>query len=407
MSPALPHVSSLDRGVYVHFPYCEKKCPYCDFNSHTVAYDDAAYADAVLTELQARAESFGSGKLRSIFFGGGTPSLWDPKQVGRVIREIDAAFGLDDEVEITLEANPGTVVADRFLAFADEGVNRFSIGVQSFIDSELEALGRIHGAAQAERAVRGAIASGARVSLDLMYAQPGQTWDDVRTSIERAIELDPGHISAYTLTVEPDTALGRRARLGLFTPMEDDLQADFIEQVTEALKGAGYGRYEISNYAKPGLEAVHNSLYWTGGPYLGLGAGAHGYLPEPNLQGALRYENVKAPHAYLQAGLNCDFGPRFSETLDKKSLLADRLWVGLRPAWGVDLAELDAEADMGGRLVTALTPTLETLQRQGLVNLDGRWRSTPKGFLFADAIARALLKAARSSLPGEMSEGAA
>ncbi len=406
MSPALPHVSSRDRGVYVHFPYCAKKCPYCDFNSHTVAHDDVIYADAVLTELHARAESFGAGKLRSIFFGGGTPSLWDPRQVGRVIREIEATFGLEDNVEITLEANPGTVVPDRFLAFADEGVNRFSIGVQSFIDTELEALGRIHGADKAEIAVRGAIASGARVSLDLMYAQPGQSWEDVQTSIGRAIELDPGHISAYTLTVEPDTALGRRAKLGLFTPMEDDLQAEFIERVTAALQDAGYGRYEISNYAKPGLEAVHNSLYWTGGPYLGLGAGAHGYLPNPSLQGALRYENVKAPHAYLQAAIDTDFSPRFSEAQARKDVLADRLWVGFRPAWGVNLAELDAEAGMQGHLITALTPTLETLQRQGLVQLDQRWRPTSKGFLFADAIARTLLKAARSNLPDELSEGA-
>lgn len=403
----IPHVSSQDRGVYVHFPYCEKKCPYCDFNSHTVPHDDAAYADAVLKELSLRAESFGSGPLRSVFFGGGTPSLWDPKQVGRVLRQIEATFGFSPEPEITLEANPGTVVPDRFLAYVDEGINRFSIGVQSFLDHELEQLGRIHDAQCAHRAVAGAIASGARVSLDLMYAQPGQTWAQVQSSIDRALQLGPGHISAYTLTVEPDTALGRRSRLGLFTAMEDDLQAEFIERVTDTLQGAGYARYEISNYARPGQEAVHNSLYWTGGPYLGLGAGAHSYLPAPGLREAVRQENVKAPHTYLEGMMQGDLRPRFSETLDRAALLADRLWVGFRPRWGVDLEALDAEAGMSGALVQALTPALEALERQGYVQRAERWRPTAEGFLFADAIARTLLTAARQIPEPELSVGPA
>ncbi len=403
----IPHVNSQDRGVYVHFPYCEKKCPYCDFNSHTVPHDDAAYADAILRELELRAESFGAGPLRSVFFGGGTPSLWDPKQVGRVLRQIEATFGFSPQPEITLEANPGTVVPDRFLAYVDEGINRFSIGVQSFLDHELEQLGRIHDAECAHRAVAGAIASGARVSLDLMYAQPGQTWAQVQSSIDRALQLGPGHISAYTLTVEPDTALGRRSRLGLFTAMEDDLQAEFIEKVTDALQSAGYARYEISNYAKPGQEAVHNSLYWTGGPYLGLGAGAHSYLPAPGLREAVRQENVKAPHTYLEGMMQGDLRPRFSETLDRAGLLADRLWVGFRPRWGVDLEALDAEAGMSGALVQALTPALKALERKGYVQRAERWRPTAQGFLFADAIARTLLTAARQIPEPELSVGPA
>lgn len=390
-------VSSADRGVYVHFPYCEKKCPYCDFNSHAVAHDDAAYADAVIRELEGRAHELGEGPVRSLYFGGGTPSLWAPEQVGRVRDAVERRFGFTEAPEITLEANPGTIVPDRFRAYVDVGVGRFSLGAQSFDDRELEALGRIHDAAASMRAVKAAIDSGARVSLDLIYAQPGQRWPDVERSLARAFDLGPAHISAYTLTVEPDTALGRRTRLGLFEPMDDELQAELIERVTEALAAQGYGRYEISNYARPGQEAVHNSLYWVGGPYLGLGAGAHGYHPEPHLAGARRRENVKAPHSYLAAANAADFTPRFEETLTRAEVLADRLWTGFRPRWGVDLAALDAEAGLGGRLVPAVTPTLEALARQGwLTEAEGRWRPTAEGFLFADAIGRAVVRAMRS-----------
>jgi putative oxygen-independent coproporphyrinogen III oxidase len=392
-APPAP-VTPADRGVYVHFPYCEKKCPYCDFNSHSIPHDDAAYGDAILAELAGRAHELGPGAVRSIFFGGGTPSLWAPAQVGRVIAAVEATFGFTPAPEITLEANPGTVVPDRFRAYVAEGVNRFSIGAQSFTDGELVRLGRIHGAEQAQRAVAAALDTGARVSLDLMYGLPGQTWADVARSVARAVALGPHHISAYTLTIEPDTALGRRTRLGLFKPMEDDDQAGLIHQVTDALGAAGYGRYEISNYAKDGFEAVHNSLYWTGGPYLGLGAGAHSYAPARDLSGAVRRENVKAPEAYLRAALAGDFAPRAQEDLDRWGLVADRLWVGLRPRWGVDVEALAEESGLGAALLGPLLPALEGLAGRGLVTRHGpRWAPTAEGFLFADLVARTLLDA--------------
>lgn len=393
MSPPPAPVSSADRGVYVHFPYCVKKCPYCDFNSHEVAHDDGAYADAILAELDLRAEAFGPGPVRSLFFGGGTPSLWDPREVGRVLRAVEARFGFTPDPEITLEANPGSVVPDRFRAYVDAGVNRFSIGVQSFDRSELEVLGRIHDGDQAERAVRAAVATGARVSLDLMYALPDQTWADVRASLDRALDLGTGHVSAYTLTIEPNTVLERRTRLGLFQPLDEDRQAELIERVTERLAAAGLERYEISNYARPGQEAIHNSLYWVGGPYLGLGAGAHSYLPRPALGGAERRENVKAPHTYLDATARGDATPRFSESLDAREVLLDRLWVGFRPRWGLDAAALAAEAGVPG-LADALRPSLDRLEAGGLlVRTQDRWHPTPRGFLFADHIARTFLDA--------------
>lgn len=384
-----PPVTSADRGLYVHFPYCAEKCPYCDFNSHVLAHDDERYADVILAELEHRAPSI-DGPLRSIYFGGGTPSRWDPTQVGRVIHGITDRLGLRDGAEVTLEANPGTVAEDRMAGYVENGVNRFSIGAQSFIDDELVQLGRIHDAPAGGRAVRIAKQTGARVSLDLIYAQPGQTLDDVDRSLDAALALEPDHVSAYTLTVEPDTVLGHRERVGLFTPMPEDQQAALIEHVTQRLADAGYRRYEISNYARPGAEAIHNSLYWVGAPYLGLGAGAHGFTVAPDLSSGRRYENVKPPDKYLEGR----FEERFEERLGRAELVTDRLWVGLRPAWGVDVAALAAEA--GIPLEPVFGDVLEQSVQSGWLSADGtRYALTENGFLFADRIARAILEAGR------------
>lgn len=380
-------------GVYVHFPYCAKKCPYCDFNSHTVAHDDVQYADVVLAELEHRADAI-EGPSVSLYFGGGTPSRWAPDQVGRVIRAVRDRVGLVEGAEITLEANPGTVVEDRLAAYVAHGVTRFSIGTQSFVDAELVALGRIHDAASGLRAVRAAKNTGARVSLDLIYAQPRQSRADVDRSLDAAFELAPDHVSAYTLTVEPDTILGRQKRLGLFDPMPDDDQASLIEHVTTRLADAGYARYEVSSYARPGQRAVHNSLYWTGAPYLGLGAGAHGFTFASDRSAGRRYGNVKAPERYL-AGT---FETYFDETQDRMDLLTDRLWVGIRPAWGVDLAALSEE--FGLDVVAAFAPALDPFVARGLLEREGsRYAPTAAGFLFTDAIARAILDASASLTP--------
>jgi putative oxygen-independent coproporphyrinogen III oxidase len=391
-----PPVTAGDRGLYVHFPYCAKKCPYCDFNSHAVEHDDRRYADAVLAELDARPFS-GRRRLSSIFFGGGTPSRWAPEQVGRVIDAIERKFGFEPNVEITLEANPGTVADARMFAFVAAGVNRFSIGVQSFDDAELGSLGRIHDASRAETAVRIAKKTGARVSLDLIYALPGQSWNDVRRSLERALSLETDHISAYTLTIEPDTVLGKKTARGLFVPMIDDLQADMIERVTDALAKAGYARYEISNYAQPGEESRHNSLYWVGGAYLGVGAGAHSYLPSPDLRSAIRRENVKRPEAYLASALGGETDVEFEEELALPQVIGDRLMVALRPRWGIDLGELANEARLPREALGAIDTALDDLARRGLVERAGtRVVPTARGFLMNDAIARALLAASRS-----------
>jgi oxygen-independent coproporphyrinogen-3 oxidase len=309
-----------------------------------------------------------------------------------VISAVRAEVGLIDGAEITLEANPGTVHERSFERFVAAGVNRFSIGVQSFDDRELSSLGRIHGAQDASRAVKLAKQSGARVSLDLIYALSGQTWDSVSRSIDAAVALEPDHISAYTLTVEPGTMLARQQELGRFEPLEDDAQADLIERVTGELLVHGFVRYEISSYAQPGQAARHNTIYWVGGPYLGIGAGAHSYLPGPSLRSALRRSNLKSPEEYQERALAGTDPVGMSESLGLREVLGDRLMVGFRIKWGLDLAGLEREAGLEG-LAQALTPTAEALAQRGLLRRSGaRWAPTPSlGFLFADEIARRFL----------------
>ncbi len=309
-----------------------------------------------------------------------------------MIRAAEARFGFTADVEITLEANPGTVAEARMFAFAAAGVNRFSIGVQSFDDTELTSLGRIHDASRAETAVRIAKKTGARVSLDLIYALPGQSWNDVRRSLERALALETGHVSAYTLTIEPDTVLGKKTARGLFVPMLDDLQAEMIDRVGEVLSAAGYARYEISNYARAGQESRHNCLYWAGGAYLGVGAGAHSYLPALDLRRAIRRENVRRPEAYLAGE-----GPGMEESLDLAQVIGDRLMIALRVRWGLDLDALAAEAGLPRAALAPVDAALDRLGRAGLVERsEARIVPTSRGFLMNDTIARELLAASRA-----------
>lgn len=393
-----PPVGPRDAGIYVHFPYCAEKCPYCDFNSHVLPHDDRRYADAILAELDHRAEHLEAPAdgLASVYFGGGTPSRWAPEEVGRVLAAIRARFGLAPGAEVTLEANPGTLVEGRLEGFRRSGINRFSIGCQSFDDLELRTLGRIHDAEAGRRAVRMARGTGARVSLDLIYGLPGQSAASAFRSVDEALQLEPDHVSAYTLSIEPNTVLARRTRLGLFRPMPDDEQADLIEHVSARLERAGFARYEVSSYARAGRVSIHNTLYWLGGAYLGLGAGAHSYLPHrpPGASGprsAIRRENERSPERYLAAALGGRTEAQFEERLDPRGLVADRLMVVFRTAFGLDPGALVSET--GAWLgQDVLSGALLTLERQGLVKQAGRRVApTARGFLFNDAIARAML----------------
>jgi oxygen-independent coproporphyrinogen-3 oxidase len=388
--------------VYVHFPYCASKCPYCDFNSHVLDHEDDRYARAILAELEARANDLppptpGRRALSSVFFGGGTPSRWAPEAVGRVLDGIRARTGAGPNVEVTLEANPGSADAARFEAFVAAGVGRLSIGCQSFDDDELTWLGRRHDAATGTRAVEAAVRAGARVSLDVMYGLPGQSWAAIRRTLDRAIALGTEHISAYALTVEPGTLLERRASLKLFRPVDDDRMAELYERVTGYLADRGFERYEVSNYARPGAECRHNVLYWQGGAYLGLGAGAHGYRPGRGAETSERRENVRAPRAYLEAVERGDFAPRVSETLDALQRVRDRFLVAFRTRWGLDLDELELSTRSRARLEPAWIAARDGLAAAGLLEDVGpRWRPTDRGFAFADTIARAFVAADES-----------
>ena len=367
-------------GVYVHFPWCRARCPYCDFAiavAPVVDIPHRRYADAMLEELAVRAERFAKNRLVSIYFGGGTPALWNPEELGRVRAGVAARFG-HDVLEITVEANPNDCRPDTLAALRAAGVSRLSIGTQAFGDAELVTLGRDHDAAAAEGAVVAARAAGmTHVSLDLIYAVPGRR--DFGRSLDRALALAPEHLSVYQLTIEPATTFGQAARKGTLIPVPDDDAAAEFELAHARLTAAGFEHYEVSAYARPGRRAVHNSLYWTGAPYLGLGNGAHSFLPSQGL----RWSGHRSVKKYLAGALDAELrrDGRIAEVVaqDPATLAADRLWLGMRTTDGVPLAAVPPEA-------------LPALLEARLVEVTAdRVKPTPRGLLFADEIGARML----------------
>jgi putative oxygen-independent coproporphyrinogen III oxidase len=291
-------------SLYIHMPWCVKKCPYCDFNSHGLRSEPPPYADYIdhlLADLDADRADFASAlehrEVISIFFGGGTPSLFAPELIARLLDGVRERLPLRD-AEITLETNPGTVEHGRFDGYLAAGVNRISFGVQSFDDAKLKRLGRIHSASEAEAAVKSAQDAGyANINLDLMYALPQQTLDGALADVERAVALAPTHISHYQLTLEPNTAFAANP-----PPLPDDDHAWAMQEACEArLSAAGYGQYEISAYAQPGRRCAHNLNYWQFGDYLGIGAGAHGKLSDASSGQIHRRWKTRGPRAYMDA----------------------------------------------------------------------------------------------------------
>ena len=284
-------------ALYVHIPWCVRKCPYCDFNSHERGGElpEREYVAKLLTDLEELLPSVWGRRLLSVFIGGGTPSLFSPDAIDSLLSGIRARLPLEPIAEITLEANPGTVEAARFRGFRAAGVNRISLGVQSFDDAMLAALGRIHSAAEARRGVEAALASFDNVNLDLMYGLPQQSIDMVRSDLREALACGVPHISAYQLTIEPNTVFySQPPKLP-----EHDACADMQLAVEEALAAAGYEHYETSAFARPGHRCRHNLNYWEFGDYLGIGAGAHGKVSFPDR--VTRHERIKQPRDYLSA----------------------------------------------------------------------------------------------------------
>ena len=350
-------------GLYLHWPFCQAKCPYCDFNSHVVSgVDQDAWARAFEGEIDRVAALTGDRVLNSVFFGGGTPSLMEVRTVDRILSRIRSHWRLANDLEVTLEANPTSIEAERFAGYRAAGVNRVSVGVQALNDADLKALGRLHSADEALRAVDVARSTFDRVSFDLIYARQDQGVKDWTAELERALSFDPDHLSLYQLTIEDGTAFGDRHKRGLLRGLPDeDLGADLWD-VTQALCGAaGLPAYEVSNHAKSGQQSRHNLIYWQSGDWGGIGPGAHGRL---TLDG-VRYETVSAkmPAAWLQRTSGGGTGDVTFDAMDQIAVLEERVMMGLRMAGGIEMPE---------DWITEKNNNINYLRESGLLNVEDR-----------------------------------
>ena len=379
-------------GVYVHFPFCGVRCPYCDFAVDTRAdIPHDPYADAVVAEIAARRGWYdGAGPLVSIYFGGGTPGLWRPDALARVIAAARAAFGADEPaaLEITVEVNPGESDEAHLRALRGHGVNRLSIGTQAFDDRLLRGLGRgrNHDAAAGPACVSAARAAGFdNMSIDLMFGVPGQSLDDWRRAVDRAVALAPDHVSAYALTVERGTAFGSLARAGRLARPDDEAVAAMFEHARGAFAAAGIIPYEVSSYARPDRQSRHNRLYWSLGPYLGVGASAASFRPLDDGSG-WRFSNPRATDVYLRAA-----APRHVERRTPADLENEAVWLGLRTVDGIDRAA--HRARHGVDPLVGRDAEIAGAVASGWVVVDeGQVRLTPAGVLFADEVATRLWK---------------
>ncbi|MDD2883027.1 MAG: radical SAM family heme chaperone HemW [Rhodoferax sp.] len=376
-------------SLYVHLPWCLKKCPYCDFNSHEMRaaeLPEQSYLNALMADLEAALPLIWGRSVQTVFIGGGTPSLFSPQAIDQLIAGIRARVRLAPNAEITLEANPGTFEKDRFKAFRAAGVTRLSVGVQSFNDDFLKTLGRVHNRAQALDALAEAAAVFDTFNLDLMYALPGQTLDMLRTDVDTALALAPQHLSIYHLTIEPNTFFAK------FPPasVDDDLAADMLDLITDMTAAAGMQRYEVSAYAKPGHACQHNLNYWQFGDYLGIGAGAHSKLSFAHR--VVRQVRLRDPARYMTQALA---GQALAQDDDvkRRELPFEFMLNALRLADGFDLSMF---AERTGMPLSAVQAALAQAQAQGLLLRDGEHvRPSARGFDFLNDLQALFLPATR------------
>lgn len=369
-------------GIYVHWPFCAAKCPYCDFNSHVRDdIDHAAWSAALVRELDHFARETGGRRVDSVFFGGGTPSLMAPASVAAVLEAVDRSWKLAPDIEITLEANPTSVEAARFAGFRAAGINRVSLGVQSLIDADLAALGRQHSAAEALAAVDVASRHFDRFSFDMIYGRPGQTVEAWADELSGAISRMGDHASAYQLTIEPSTVFAGRYRRGELVMPDDEIQAGLFETTRALLTASGRPAYEVSNHARPGQECRHNLVYWRYGDYVGVGPGAHGRLTLPD--GRYGTRTHRAPEVWLERVQTGGHGEQPRESIAPEDQVAEALMMGLRLAEGVPLARLERCAG---------TPATQILDMAAVAALtDGGYLAPSRDRLIATDAGQAVL----------------
>ena len=384
--PALPPLS-----LYLHLPWCLKKCPYCDFNSHErragvdARAQQARYVDALLADLEASLPLVWGRPVYSVFIGGGTPSLFESEQIDRLIAGVRARLPLEPMCEITLEANPGTFERERFAAFRAAGVTRLSVGVQSFHDGHLKALGRVHDGAQARAALEEAARAFDTFNLDLMYALPGQTLAELEQDVRTALAFAPPHLSIYHLTIEPNTVFAK------FPPRlpDDDTAWDMLDRITALTADAGLARYEVSAYARAGHRCVHNLNYWEFGDYLGIGAGAHGKLSFPHR--IVRQVRHRQPELYMDKALAGDAVAQAHEVA-RAELPLEFMLNALRLKDGFSLTDY---TERTGMPPSSIATALAQAEQSGWLRREGAWiQPTARGFDFLSDLQQLFLPAA-------------
>ncbi len=389
--PSLPPLS-----LYVHLPWCLRKCPYCDFNSHAVrageAVPEAAYLDALRADLDAALPLVWGRRVHSVFIGGGTPSLFSPEAIDRLLADIRARLPLVPEAEITLEANPGTFERERFAAFAQAGVNRLSIGVQSFDDAQLRTLGRVHDAAQAHAAIDEAAQHFPTFNLDLMFALPGQDVAEALRDVRQALAHQPPHLSLYQLTLEPNTLFAHAPPAGL---PDDDLAADLQSAVAQAAEAAGLNRYEVSAYARDGHRCRHNRNYWMFGDYLGIGAGAHGKISFAHR--IVRQTRWRHPQRYMQQAL-AGAAVETETEVARADLPFEFMLNALRLCEGVPASLL---VERTGLPPSSIAATVDRLRADGLLVAEPeRLCATERGFQLLNTVLERFLPSPSAADPG-------
>jgi putative oxygen-independent coproporphyrinogen III oxidase len=373
-------------ALYVHWPFCVSKCPYCDFNSHVrESVDQAAWRAALLTDLAHEARRTGGGRLTSIFFGGGTPSLMPPQTIAAIIKAASRLWTFASDIEITMEANPNSAEAARFADVAAAGVNRLSIGLQALDDAALRFLGRAHDAAEGLAALASAQRHFARVSFDLIYALPGQSEAAWAADLARALAMGTGHLSLYQLTIEPGTRFETMVRKGDFTPADPDHGAALYELTQEMTAAAGIPAYEVSNHARAGEESRHNLSYWRYGDYLGIGPGAHGRVM------ARATRRHRKPENWMMSVNAAGHGIDEELPLDPATRVTEALMMGLRLAEGVALSDIAARTGTDAATLINRRAAKQLADQRLVALAEDRLTVTPQGMLLLDAILAELL----------------